>query len=699
MSQTSDQAPANRLIHATSPYLLQHAHNPVDWYEWSPEALEKAREENKPIFLSIGYAACHWCHVMEHECFEDAEVAAALNKGFVSVKVDREERPDLDELYMNYTQSTTGHGGWPMSVWLLPDGRPFFAGTYFPKPQFMNALEQIATVWKNEPERIRKAAEQGELVIGQMAASPPPAEGVVPRETIDRAAGTIGGYFDRSRGGISGGGTNKFPPSMAMDLMLRVYRLTQKSDLFDAVKVTLDNMARGGIYDHLGGGICRYSTDVEWLVPHFEKMLYDQALVSSIYLDAYQLNHDPLYGYIAADIFDYVLADLTSPEGGFYSSRDADSDGLEGKFYIWTAEEFEEALGKEDARLFCAYYDVTPTGNWFERFGHAPPGPKNILHITKPLEVFARMHNLSVEELEAKLGSWREKLLEIRARRTPPALDDKVLTSWNGLMIAALAKGAVVLDQPKYAQAAERAATFILTNLQKDGRLLRTWRKGQARLTGYLSDYAYFIEGLLNLYEATFDRKWLDEAVRLTDTAVRHYYDESAGGFYFTADDAEKLIARSKHPFDAAIPSGNSVMAKNLLRLAILLDRKDYRGKAEGILRLWASQVDGAPTAFENLLCAADFYHDRVKEIAIVGDPKDAETKALLRVVFDRYLPNKVVVLTPDADPSEKLPLLARKTKMNGKPTAYVCEQYNCQRPVNSAEELAKQLESTSPPE
>jgi len=691
MTTKTESQHTNRLIKATSPYLLQHAHNPVDWYEWGEEAFEKARREDKPVFLSIGYAACHWCHVMEHESFESEEIAAVLNAGFVSIKVDREERPDLDEVYMAYTQARTGHGGWPMSVWLTPGGVPFLAGTYFPKGQFRRVLDQIRQTWVNQREQITAGADSAQAFFSEWSASQS-AAGVPAHAVVDHAAGQIARAFDRRLGGISGGGRNKFPPSMAMELLLRVYRRTGDKDLLEAVEITLDQMARGGIYDHLGGGICRYSTDPEWLVPHFEKMLYDQGMVSSIYLDAHQIAKKPQYAQVARDIFEYVTTDLQSPEGGFYSSRDADSEGLEGAFYIWTVHQVRDVLGEEDARLFCAYYDVTESGNWFESMGHAPAGPKNILHVPKPPEVFARLHNLSVEELDRRLAEWRKKLLAARAKRVPPGLDDKILTAWNGLMIAALAKGARVLDEPRWAEAAAKAASCVLDRMRRDGRLLRTYRKGEARLAAYLEDYAFFIEGLLNLYEAAFERRWLDAAVELNDVLIQYYDDESGGGFFFTASDAEKLVTRTKNPHDSAIPSGNSVQALNLLRLAVLLDRKDYREKAEATFRAFAAEVARMPYAYERHLCALDFYHDRVKEIALIGDAASPELKSLLRTIYDRYLPNKVLAHAPDKTDNPRIPLLKGKGRMNNLPTAYVCEHYTCQRPVTSPSDLAVQL-------
>ncbi len=694
MNTTAKPKKTNRLIEATSPYLLQHAHNPVDWYEWSPEAFEKAKTDDKPIFLSIGYAACHWCHVMEHESFESDVVADSLNTAFISIKVDREERPDIDEIYMAYTQARTGHGGWPMSVWLLPDGTPFFAGTYFPTEQFVDLLNRIDELWKTDREKITGSTKTVKDYFDEWTKGTAAAENVIPQSLVDQTAQGMARYYDRTRGGISGGGTNKFPPSMGMDLMLRSYRRTGNADLLEAVQVTLDNMARGGIYDHIGGGICRYSTDVDWLVPHFEKMLYDQAMVSAIYLDAFQVTKNPLYAQTAADIFDYVITDLQSPEGGFYSSRDADSEGLEGKFYLWTVDEIHRLLGDEDGKLFCSYYDVSETGNWFESRGHAPAGPKNILHITKPPELFCKLHQLDVNDFNKRLATWREKLRTERNKRVAPGLDDKILTSWNGLMIASLAKGGRVLNEPKYTQAAQRAASFVLKDMRKDGRLFATYRKGQSRLTGYLSDYAFLIDGLLNLYEADYNQKWLDEAVALADKSIEYYFDKDAGGFFFTASDGEKLIARSKQPHDNAIPAANSIHAMNLQRLAILFDRKDYREKAESIFRAFHDSVNESPSSFERLLCAVDFHHDRVKEIALVGPDSAPDTKELIRTIYDRYLPNKVVVHSPDKVEDTRMPLLKGKSLMNAKPTAYVCEKYTCQRPTTDKSDFGKQLDA-----
>jgi uncharacterized protein YyaL (SSP411 family) len=711
MTSTATTHPkhTNRLIDATSPYLLQHAHNPVDWFPWGDEALNKARAEDKPIFLSIGYAACHWCHVMEHESFEDEAIAAILNEHFVSIKVDREERPDLDEIYMSATLLyNQGQGGWPMSVFLTPDGSPFFAGTYLPpesrygRPGFKELLLHIAKLWRTDRARlIQGAASLTEAVRRYTTIDG--ADEVPPAELIGKAAAVYKQAFDRQKGGLLSGQTNKFPPSMAMQVMLRHYKHTADGgtpdrELLALVELTLSQMARGGIYDQIGGGICRYSTDPDWHVPHFEKMLYDQALVSGVYLDAYQLTGNPLYARIAREIFDYVIRDLQSPDGGFYSTRDADSEGQEGKYYVWTLDEIRGALSERDAKLFAAYYDVTAEGNWHEAHGHAPPGPKNILRVLRDEETVANLYDVTVDELDVSLERSRQTLLAVRNRRVPPALDDKVLTAWNGLMIASLARGARVLDEPTYRDAAERAAAFVLTNLTRDGRLLRTSRDGKAHTLGYLDDYAFFIEGLVNLYEATFDPKWLQQAERLTDQTLEHFRDDEHGGFFFTADDAEEVLVRTKDAGDSAVPSGNSVHAMNLLRLAIMLGREEFRVEAERVLRMFGRRMTEQVLGYDRMLAALDFYRSPVKEVAIVGPAAVADTQALVRVVWNRYRPNKAVV---QADPNDgaaasqwvsRLPLLEGRPMIDGRAAAYVCENYACRRPVSRPEDLAAAL-------
>ena len=691
----------NQLVHSTSPYLLQHAHNPVDWYPWGPEALARAKKEDKPIFLSIGYAACHWCHVMERESFENEEIARVLNQHFVAIKVDREERPDLDDIYMTATMLyNQGNGGWPMSVFLSPDQKPFFAGTYFPptsgygRPGFKDLLLQIARLWQEDRDRLIESADALTNAIRQHGEVAPSDAGIS-REVVGSVARQLAGAFDPDTGGLLSGPTNKFPPSMAMSLMLREYHHglkagTPQKSLLDMVTLTLDHMADGGIYDHLGGGIARYSTDPQWLVPHFEKMLYDQALVSGIYIEAFQLTRNQRYGEIAGDIFDYVLADLRSPEGGFYSSRDADSEGVEGKYYVWSLSEVTSILGERAGKLFSSYYDVTDAGNWE---GH------NILNVQRDVETVARLNDVEVDELRRILGESREKLLAVRSKRVPPGLDDKILTSWNGLMIASLARGGRATGQSEYVQAAAKAAGFVLDRLtDKEGRLLRTYRKGEAHIPGYLDDYAFFVEGLLDLYEATLDPRWLTEAIRLNDVMIEAFWDDGGGAFFFTAGDAEALIVRTKDVRDGAIPAGNSIALMNLLRLGLILDRDGLRDKAERTVRVIAGRLGEHPFGADRLLAAVDFQHSQPKEVVIVGSPADRATKALLRAVDKIYEPNKVVLLSDPAWEQvtawqETIPLLRGKVLVGGKPAAYVCRNYTCRRPVTTDEELLRELE------
>ena len=696
----------NALIHETSPYLLQHAHNPVDWHAWGEEALGRAREENKVIFLSIGYAACHWCHVMEHESFEDEDVAEVLNRDFISIKVDREERPDLDEIYMSATMLYSGgHGGWPMSVFLSPDLKPIFAGTYFPKenaygrPGFKTLLGHIQQVWTEKGDALAGDVDKVVDAVRQMHVSTESSE-VPSREAVTDSADQIRAAYDHQLGGVSGGGTNKFPPSQSMDLLLREYARTSHHAYLGDVELTLERMGNGGIYDHLGGGIARYSTDLRWLVPHFEKMLYDQGLVSSIYLDGMQATERPelkaLCEEKARGIFEYVLRDLCSPEGAFYSSEDADSEGLEGKFFIWTLDEIKQLLGEEAGRLFASHYGVTEVGNWnHPGDAHVPGGPKNILHVSRPIDVIAKLEKVDAQEVGRIIVEGRRKLFDVREKRIRPGLDDKVLSGWNGLMITALAKGAAVLDEPGYGAAAAKAAEFILTQMREDSRLLATYGQGRARLKAYLTDYAFLIEGVLGLYEWSGDLRWLDEAERLTETAIEFYWDQEGGGFFFTASDHEELLVRSKTANDGAIPSGNSVMLMNLQRLAILLDRGDLREKAKTIIEAFTAGTARSPFQHERFLCGIEAWHEGFDEIAIVGAADAPETRNLLRAVYSPYLPNKVVARLDPADQGtpERVPLLAQKTMIDGKPAAYVCRDFACKQPTTDPEELTAQLQ------
>ena len=700
----SQPAQRNRLERATSPYLRQHADNPVDWYEWGPEALAKARREDKPIFLSIGYSACHWCHVMAHESFENPDVAAVMNENFINVKVDREERPDIDEIYMQATLVLNqGQGGWPMSVWLTPDLKPFFAGTYFPpasdhgRAGFLELCQAIAKAWsQHRADIVAQADKLTDVVRAGLQAAP--AEGIELSLTIvDEAAETLAGAFDTVSGGLISGQTNKFPPSLALDVMLRsAVRRTEGSarrkQLMALVETTLDHMAAGGIYDQLGGGVHRYSTDVEWHVPHFEKMLYDQALVSRSFLEAYQLTGKPLHARIAREIFDYVLADLRSPQGGFYSTRDADSEGVEGKYYVWTRAEVLAAVGKEDGEIFCAHFDISETGNW--RDPHDPDAAKSIPRVLRDAACCAKIYGITPDEFNDRLARACEKLLKVRQQRVPPALDDKILCEWNGLMIASLARGGCVLGEQKYVDAAARAANFILEHQCKDGRLRRSYRDGQSHGIAFLSDYACVIEGLLELYEATFDRHWLEKAAELNRVLVERYWDEAGGAFFFTASDHEQLIARSKDVRDGAVPSGNSVELMNLLRLAVMLGDERLRGLADRTMTALAGDVRAAPWAAERFLAGVDFASAGPVEVAIFGAPTHADTRALLEQVYRTYLPNRVLMLGNPNKPTDgiKSPLLADRVAVDGQATAYVCRNYTCKRPVTSPKDLARQL-------
>ncbi len=701
---TSASRPPNRLGRAASPYLRQHAGNPVDWHEWGPEALERARREDKPIFLSIGYAACHWCHVMAHESFENADVAAVLNAHFVNVKVDREERPDLDEIYMQATLVLNqGQGGWPMSVWLTPDRKPFFAGTYFPptsrygRPGFRELCEAIARAWgERRPDIMTQADKLTDVVREGLCARPgqgPPLD----LDLVDATAEQLAAAFDTVSGGLLSGSTNKFPPSLAIDLLLRSAARqptdsAQRKRFLELTTLTLDHMASGGIYDQLGGGFHRYSTDVEWHVPHFEKMLYDQALVSRSYLDACVATGKPRYRRIAAETLDYVLGDLRSPEGGFYSTRDADSEGVEGKYYVWTRDEVLAVIGSEDGELFCAHYDIRPSGNWNDP--HDPGTPKSVLRELRDAKCCAKFYGIAEEECARRLARGREKLLAARRRRVAPALDDKVLCEWNGLTIASLARGGTVLGEPKYIEAAAQAADFVLGHHGRDGRLRRCWREGQVTSTAFLSDYAALIEGLLDLYEATFEKRWLDTAAALNRTAIELFWDEAEGGFFFTPADHEPLIARSKDIRDGAVPSGNSLQLMNLLRLAAILGDDELRRRAERTMTALADDVRQSPWSAERFLAAVDFARAGPIEIAIVGDPQQPATQALLKQVYQTYLPNRVLMLHNPARPDDNVrsPLPADRPLVDGRPTAYVCRNYTCGRPVTTPEELARQL-------
>ncbi|MEZ5364780.1 MAG: thioredoxin domain-containing protein [Bryobacterales bacterium] len=692
----------NALIHETSPYLLQHAHNPVNWMPWGEAALAKARAENKLIFLSIGYAACHWCHVMEHESFEDEQVAALLNADFVSIKVDREERPDLDEIYMMATMLyNQGQGGWPMSVWLAPDLRPVFAGTYFPpenaygRPGFKTILRVLSERWRTDPDSLTADSDKVVEIVRQNQVASGGGGAITP-ENVRAAADQVYRAFDQSLGGIPSG-PNKFPPAQAMELLLRMWRKGDAPHFLRIVELTLEKMGSGGIYDHLGGGIARYSTDRKWLVPHFEKMLYDQALVAAIYADGYQATEREDLKQLCEDrargICDYVLRDLTSPEGGFYSSEDADSEGKEGQFYIWTREEVFSVLGERDAKLFCQAYDVSSQGNWnHPGDAHVPAGPKNVLQLVRPAEVIAKLEGLEEAEVEASLAASRQRLFEAREKRTRPGLDDRVLSGWNGLMLTALARVGAVFQNPRYLEAARRAADFLTEQMVVDGRLRATYGKGRARLTAYATDYAFVSAGLIELYEATGDFALVERADALMETAIAHYWDAEGGGFFFTADDAEALLVRSKNVQDGATPSANSTMLGALTRLAALLDRADFRDKARTLIDVFGAEATQRPFQAERLLAYADQAANGLVEIVVVGEPFAPQTAALWRAAYTPYRPDKLAVRLDPAGQTPDGPLFAGRTLVEGKPAAYVCRNFVCQRPVTEPAELARGL-------
>lgn len=682
----------NLLIHETSPYLKQHAHNPVDWHPWGPEALAKSRELDRPIFLSIGYSACHWCHVMEHESFEDPEAAAVLNEYFISIKVDREERPDLDQIYMQAVQMLTGQGGWPMSVFLTPDLKPFYGGTYFPpeakygRPSFKQVLHALIDVWKNRRDEVKQQAGQfAEHIQGAMKLES--ADGAIDDSLIRNSVGVLARVFDSTYGGF--GTAPKFPHPMEISLLLRAWKRTNDDDALHMARYTLERMALGGIYDHLGGGFHRYSTDERWLVPHFEKMLYDNALLTVAYLEGYQATGDPLFRDVVEETLAYVSREMTSPEGPFYSTQDADSEGVEGKFFVWSAAEIEQVLGKEQAELFSDVYSVTPEGNWEEH---------NILNSSKTPAQNARLLRLDETELRRKLGAARRLLFEVRSQRIWPGRDEKVLTAWNGLMIAAFAQAAQVLDHPPYAETAAKAADFILARMRgPDGRLFRTCSAGtQPKLNAYLEDYAYLSNALVTLYEATFAPKWLEAALDLTQIMIEQFWDEDEAGFYFTGKDHETLIARTKDPQDSSVPSGNSVAVTCLLRLAKLTGRIDLQEKAEATLKLFRALMASSPLAGGQMLNALDFHLGPVQEFAIVGKPSAADTQRVLRAIQTGFRPGKVTAVKTSDASDELIPLLKGK-KSKGGVTTYICQNFTCQEPLVGAEAVEKALRAKTP--
>jgi uncharacterized protein len=676
----------NRLIHETSPYLVQHAHNPVDWYPWGEEAFAKSRQKDVPIHLSIGYSACHWCHVLADESFEDEATAKLLNDNFINIKVDREERPDLDTIYMTAVQLMTGHGGWPMTVFLTPDGRPFYGGTYFPPadrhgmPGFPRILTAIADAYRSRRDEIDQSAVGLLSELKRLDSLTP--QGDEPSiEVLDEAANHLLRLLDREHGGFND--KPKFPPAMALTFLLRQYHRTKDPSALAAVELTLEKMANGGMYDQLGGGFHRYSVDERWLVPHFEKMLYDNALLSRIYLDAFLITGKEFYRRIATETLDYVRREMRDASGGFYSTQDADSEGVEGKFFVWTRDEVEALLGEEDARLFCRYFDVTEIGNFEEQ---------SILHVDQEIDLIAKLMGVPSERMREVIERGRRILFEAREKRVKPHRDEKMLTSWNGLVLRSFAEAARVLDREDYLDVATSNANFLLTHLKRGGRLLRTHKGGESKLNAYLEDYAFLADALLALYEATFEVRWFDEARSLAETMIEQFWDGEAGGFFFTSSDHETLITRTKDFYDNATPAGNSVAAHVLIRLSLLRGEDRYRRMAGVILKLMEPSMRRAPSAFGHLLSALDLYLASPYEIAIIGQASSA--RALTDTIFKRYLPNKVVALasSDEDEASHKIKLLEDRKQVDGAPTVYVCRNYYCEAPVTEPKKLAAQL-------
>ena len=678
----------NRLAHESSPYLLQHANNPVDWHPWGDEAFEKAKADDKPVLLSIGYSSCHWCHVMAHESFEDESIAQLMNEHFVNIKADREERPDVDAVYMRAVVAMTGRGGWPLTVFLTPEGRPFFGGTYFPPesrhglPAFRQVLLSVSRSYQERRDDILRSAQDivAHIVTRDLSPTAPDVE-LTPL-ILDRAVKRLSQQFDATHGGF--GGAPKFPQAMTLDFLLRDYHRSGNSLALRIVERSVEKMARGGIYDQLGGGFHRYSVDERWLVPHFEKMLYDNALLSRLYLRVYHVTGKPLYRRIAEETLEYVSREMTSPAGGFFSAQDADSEGEEGKFFVWTPDEITSALGDEEASLFNQYFAVTETGN-FEG--------KNVLSVPRDSDVVAHLAGVPMEHLEDVISRGREKLFSIREQRVRPHRDEKVITSWNGLMLASFAEAARVLDEERYRQVAIRNADFILQELRRDGQLYRIHSAGGPKIRAHLEDYACLADGLLALYEATFDQRWFLEARALADAMIPRFKDSLGAGFYDT-DGGEALITRPRTWEDGALPSGNSIAADVLLRLAALTGDAQYDRLAEGILTVMSSTMSQHPLAFGHLLSVLDFYLSAPEEIAIVGDLASHETRELLKVVYETYRPSKVVAVgLPNDDGEAAVPLLAGRRQLDGRATAYVCQHFACQQPVTEPEALAVAME------
>ena len=691
-----DSKHQNRLANSQSPYLLQHASNPVDWYPWGDEAFEKAKEENKPIFLSIGYSTCHWCHVMEHESFEDSTVAAQMNKYFISVKVDREEMPEVDHLYMSVCQAMTGRGGWPLTIVMTPDKDPFFAGTYFPKqgrgkrPGMLQLIPSLANAWSTKQGEITKTIDRVQSYLTQVNTS---SQGEEWDEAMIRDAfSQYASRFDPDYGGF--GKAPKFPSPHNLIFLLRYSKLFGVATGKTMVEKTLHQMRLGGVFDHIGLGFHRYSTDKRWFLPHFEKMLYDQAMISMAFLEAYQLTSNEKYAKVAREIFTYVLRDMTDKDGGFYSAEDADSEGEEGIFYIWTQEELVKILGEDDGLKLAKTFGFIDGGNFFEEAGGHTTG-NNIPYFQDDRETLAKNVDMSLDDFNAFIEKSRQKLFEVREKRIHPLKDDKILTDWNGLMIAALSQGGQILGDDVYIDAAKNAVKFVLESLRdKNGRLMKRSRLGKAGLQPHLDDYSFMVFGLLNLYEATFDPSYLASALELTEIMIEDFSDKN-GGFFIGSKDAEKLMIRAKDSYDGAIPSGNSVAALNLFRLGKITGNTKWTDLGYSTLKAFTDKAKQSPTGFAHMLTAFMFDFKNPKEVVLVGDSNDPETQKTISAIRKNYSPNKVILFKDVSNPDALLqvaPWTKDHVMINGSPTFYICENFACKQPTTSLDLAMKYI-------
>ncbi|MHC4231649.1 MAG: thioredoxin domain-containing protein [Planctomycetota bacterium] len=680
----------NQLIHEASPYLLQHAHNPVDWHPWGNEAFTKAKKDNKPIFLSIGYSTCHWCHVMAHESFENERIAAILNEHFISIKVDREELPGVDAVYMDFVQKTTGSGGWPMSVFLTPDAKPFYGGTYFPpvdsygRPGFETLLTSIEEAWRNRQDEILRSSEQLTQALQEKVQTQ--SELALTEDALTTTSEALEQIYDSQYGGF--GNAPKFPQPSMLSLLLIYSHRTENENALSMVEKTLEKMASGGIYDHLGGGFHRYSVDQKWLVPHFEKMLYDQALISRAYIQAFQITQKSAYQQIAEEVFKYVLRDMTSPQGGFYSAEDADSEGHEGVFYVWNPKQVDKILSRKEQELVKAYYGISDTGN-FER-------GTSILNVTSTLDEVAKEIDIDPHDTKKILESAEQKLFQAREKRIRPHRDEKIIAGWNGLMISSLAYGGAVFNEPRYVQAAQRSANFVMDNLDKSGRLKRYYAQGKAHEYAVLDDYAYLIRGLIDLYQADFDPKWLGHAVKLADQMTALFEDEKNGGFYLTGSDTQNLIRRTRPDYDGATPSGNSVATAELIRLFELTGNRDYFLTAQKTLRLFQEDLKRRGTSLTELLAATDLWLGARTQIVIAGKLQADPTQKILKSLRGHFLPRTVLLVRDPETNAQELDRVAAIVKahdpIEGKVTVYLCEDFVCKSPVTEYDAFLKSI-------